>query len=236
MTRTPVWASIAETLRTEIAAGHWPAAAKLPTEAELSARFGVNRHTVRRALADLAERGLVHARRGAGVFVTAPATDYPIGRRTRFRQNLEAAGRVPGKRILATATRAADAEEARALALAPGDPVAVCDGLSLADEVPIAVFRSTFPAARFPAILADLQDTGSVTQALTRAGIADYTRLSTRLSAEPATATQALHLRLAEGAPLLKALSINIDPEGRPVEYGVTWFAGERVTLSLSGA
>ncbi|MFN3294181.1 MAG: GntR family transcriptional regulator, partial [Gemmobacter sp.] len=79
MPRAALWTAIAETLRGEIAQGLYPPGARLPTEAALSARFGVNRHTVRHALAALAQDGTVHARRGAGVFVTARPTDYPLG-------------------------------------------------------------------------------------------------------------------------------------------------------------
>lgn len=235
MARTPIWRSIAETLTAEIGQGRYPPAAKLPTEAALAARFGVNRHTVRRALGDLAAAGLVHARRGAGVFVTAAPTDYPIGRRVRFHQNLAAAGRVPGKTFLTLATRTADPREAEMLGLAEGAPVQVCEGLSLADEVPIALYRSVFPAARFPDLLPALEASGSVTAALASAGVADYVRAWTRITAKLASATQALHLRIAEGAPILRTVGLNTDPEGRPVEYGRTWFAGERVTLTLAG-
>lgn len=233
MPRSPVWASIARTLTGDIAEGRYGTGDRLPTEAQLAARFGVNRHTVRRALADLAGQGLVFARRGAGVFVAARPTDYPIGRRVRFHRNIAAAGQVPGKEVLAVETRAADAREAEALSLGAGDAVHVYDGLSLADGQPIALFRSVFPAARFPGMLPVLEETRSVTEALRRFGVEDYTRVSTRITARPATATQALQLRVAEGAPLLRTVGINADADGRPVEYGRTWFAGDRVTLTL---
>ncbi|MEO0914084.1 MAG: GntR family transcriptional regulator, partial [Pseudomonadota bacterium] len=100
MRRTPIWKSIADTLTTEIAEGQYGPGAKLPTEASLAHRFGVNRHTVRHALSSMAEEGLVLSRRGAGVFVAQNPTDYPIGRRVRFHQNLAAAGRVAAKEIL----------------------------------------------------------------------------------------------------------------------------------------
>lgn len=232
--RTPIWAAIAENLRREITDQHYATGDKLPTEAALSAKFGVNRHTVRHALRALAEEGLVQARRGAGVFVTARPTEYPIGRRVRYHQNLRAAGRSPAKEILSLETRSAGPAESDALALPPGAPVHVFDGLSLADGQPIALFCSTFPAERFPDLPGDLRASGSVTHALTRAGVRDYTRASTRLTAKRATATQALHLRIAEGAPILRSVGINVDPAGVPVEYGRTWFAGDRVTLTLS--
>ena len=233
MSRIPVWKTIALSLTEDIAEGRYGEGDQLPTEAQLAATHGVNRHTVRRALADLADQGLVHARRGAGVFVAARPTDYAIGKRVRFHKNIAAGGRIPGKRILTLLTRAADAAEAEALGLPPGAQVHVYDGLSLADGQPIAVFQSVFPAARFPGLPEILAETRSVTVALQRLGVADFTRISTRLTARPANATQALHLRLNEGAPLMFSTGINVDPEGRPVEYGRTWFAGDRVTLIL---
>lgn len=232
--RTPIWTAIRTSLSDEIVSGRYPSGARLPSEAGLSARFGVNRHTVRRALKAMAEAGLVHPRRGAGVFVTARPTDYPIGRRVRFHQNLRAAGRTPERRILLLETRAADPSEAEALAIGAGAAVHVCEGLSLADGQPLAHFRSVFPADFLPGLLAALEQTSSVTAALASQGVADYTRAWTRLDARLATATRALHLRIGEGAPILRSVSLNVDLAGRPVEYGRTWFAGDRVTLTLA--
>jgi GntR family phosphonate transport system transcriptional regulator len=231
--KTPIWSAIAQSLRADIAEARYGPGDKLPTEAALASRFGVNRHTVRRALGDMAEAGVIHTRRGAGIFVAQRPTDYPIGTRVRFHQNLRAAGRLPAKEILALETRAADAAEAEALHLAPGEMVHVCDGLSLADGMPVATFRSSFPAARFPRMLEALNRLTSVTEALREQGVADYTRASTRLDARLASPTQALHLQLEPGAPILRTIAVNVDPEGHPIEYGRTWFAGDRMTLTL---
>ncbi len=233
MSKTPIWKSIALSLTSDIVEGRFGTGDRLPTEAQLAATHGVNRHTVRRALAELAEQGLVQPRRGAGVFVTARPTDYPIGKRVRYHKSISASGKIPGKRILSLTTRAADEAEAEALALQPGDPVHVYDGLSLADGQPIALFQSVFPVVRLPEILTHLTETQSVTKALQLCGIKDFIRTSTRLTARTATATQALHLNLNEGAPILHSLGINATTEGQPVEYGKTVFAGERVTLTL---
>ena len=231
--KTPLWQAIAQTLAAGIADGIHPQGARLPTEAELAARFGVNRHTVRHALRSLADSGLVRSRRGAGVFVTATPTDYPIGRRVRFHQNVLAAGRTPEKRILQIEERAATPAEAARLQMPGGGDICVYHGLSLASGQPIALFESQFPASRLPGIAGALQASTGVTEALARCGVADYTRASTRISARPASATQALHLHLTEGAPLIYTTGLNVDSDGVPVEFGMTWFAGERVTLTL---
>ncbi|MCZ4269121.1 phosphonate metabolism transcriptional regulator PhnF [Tritonibacter mobilis] len=232
-TRTPVWKSIAITLIDDIAQGRYETGTKLPAEAQLAERFGVNRHTVRRALADMAEQGLVHARRGAGVFVAAKPTDYPVGKRIRFHQNIRRAGRVPSKKVLRLEILAADAREADALDLNPGDPVVVYEGLSYADDHPVALARTVFPAERLPGILDALEAHESITAALNACGVEDYTRRETRITAKLATATQALHLRTSEGAPILRTTGISDDANGTPIEFGRTWFAGDRVTLTV---
>ena len=231
---TPLlWQAIADRLRSDIVGGAARPGERLPTEAALAQRFGAHRHTVRRALAALQAEGLVHARRGAGVFVMARPTDYPIGARVRFRQNLAAAGRVAGRRILAQATRAADAAEAQALDLADGARVHVCEGVSLADAEPVALFRSAFPAESLPDLPMHLQAEGSITRALALSGVADYVRATTRITATLADPVQAGHLLTRPGAPLLRTEGLNVGTDGRPVEYGLTWFAADRVALTV---
>ncbi|MEO0831126.1 MAG: phosphonate metabolism transcriptional regulator PhnF [Pseudomonadota bacterium] len=233
--KTPIWQAIANALRSDLADGKYAPGDKLPTEAGLAERFGVNRHTVRHGISALVNEGLIRTRRGSGAFVAATPTDYPIGQRVRFHENLIAAGRRPDKRVLQVEERSATIGEAKALQIAPGEPVCAYHGLSLADGQPIAVFESLFPAVRLSSIAEALSQTSSVTEALRLVGISDYTRASTRLTAVRATAMHALHLQVSEGDPLLKSSGVNVDEAGVPVEFGRTWFAGDRVTLTLEG-
>lgn len=231
--KTPVWKAIANALRGDLAEGRYAPGDRLPTEAALADRFGVNRHTVRHGISALVEEGLIRTRRGAGAFVAATPTDYPIGQRVRFHENLIAAGRRPEKRVLHVEERLATEGEAVALRISAGKPVCAYHGLSLADDQPIAVVESVFPTDHLAGLTEALKTYTSITEALRVVGVADYTRASTRLTAVRASATQALHLNVSEGDPLLKSTSVNQDQTGRPVEYGRTWFAGDRVTLTL---
>jgi len=233
MGRTPLWIGIHDQLNDEIARGQYRPGDQLPTEAQLSERFGVNRHTVRRALSAMAEAGTVRSKRGAGVFVRHQPTPYPIGRRVRFSQNLMAAGRIPTKRILRLETRLPDQGEAEALMLSEWEKVHVYEGLSLADESILALSRSVFPATRFPRMLEALRDTGSVTASFAEHGLRDYTRASTEVTAKRASAPLAAQLEMSAGDPILRTVAVNVDQEGVPVEYGRTWFAGDRVALTM---
>ena len=86
-------------------------------------------------------------------------------------------------------------------------------------------------AAKFLQKLTALQ---SVTAALSACGLSDFTRAETRITAKLANPLLALHLRLAEGAALLRSVAVNIDAAGQPVEFGQTWFAGDRVSLTVA--
>ena len=228
-----IWEQIRDTLRAEITEGTFAAGDRLPTEAALAQRFDVNRHTVRRALSDMAEAGLVNARRGAGVFVTGVHLSYPIGGRARFSQNIAESGHRSRRQILRMETRPATAAQARDLGLAKGAPVHLAETVSEANDIPIAHGHSTFPAEGLDALPEVLRETGSITKALAACGINDYRRKVTRLVAERAGTLIARHLRIAEGAPVLVSRGVNIDTSGRPVEYARTWFASERLELVI---
>ncbi len=226
----PIWQQIRAALGAEIAERYRPGD-RLPSEAQLAARFGVNRHTVRRALAEMQRAGLVLARKGAGVFVTGTPVAYRLGRRTRFTQNLAETGRTGSREILRLETLPGTRTETDALSLPAGARVHVLESIGLSDGVPFTWHVSVFPAARLPDLPAQLGATGSITAALAACGVPDYRRASTRLAAERATGAIARHLALPEGAPVLRAVSLNIDPQDRPVEHGRTWFCSDRVEI-----
>ena len=229
----PLWRQIADTLRDEIARGLAPGT-RLPTEAQLARRFGVNRHTVRRALAALADEGQVHARRGAGVFVIAPAMEYPLTRRTRITAAIAASGKVPGRTILMVQPFPATMAEAEALKVPADAPVLRVEGTNRAGGLTISHFRSAFPVQRLPGLEAAFNDGMGVTQALAACGVEEYTRAWTRLSACLADSLLAGHLQMRPGGALIRSEALNHGPDGTPVEYGITHFAGDRVTLTVA--
>ena len=67
-----LWREIEEVLSQDIVNGVFPAGSRLPKESELALRFGVNRHTIRQALAALRDRGAISIEQGRGTFVKAP--------------------------------------------------------------------------------------------------------------------------------------------------------------------
>ncbi len=230
---TAIWHEIREAIAEDIAKGRYPPASKLPSEAKLAVRFGVNRHTVRRALAQLSDAGLVNARRGAGVFVTSQTIAYRLGRRTRFTQNLREAGHTGTRRILRIETLPATRDDSERLDLAKGALVHLTEAVSLIDDLPAMYGRGLFPAQQLTAFPKEFRDTGSITEALAKCGIGDYRRAWTRLTAERAQAEIARHLQVSDGAPLLRTVSLNVTADGTPIEFARTWICADRVELLI---
>lgn len=234
--RDTLWRRIHDDLLADIRAGNYSPGDRLPTEAELGRRFGVNRHTVRRALAELREADIIHVRRGSGAFVAQKQVGYEIGPRTRFSQNITAIGREPTHAVLRVETVRAGNRERGPLELDSEAMVHVIETLNSADDTPIVYARHSFPADRMPDFPAHIRETQSVTEAFRRSGIPDYVRAWTRLIADRPGPMIAQHLRMSEGRPCLRTESLNLDPQGRPVQYGHSWFCSDRVQLVVDRA
>ena len=230
-----LWRQISETLEREIRDGVHAAGARLPTEAELAARFGVNRHTVRRAMAELEESGLVDVTQGRGTFVHLGAIAYLIGRRTRFHENMQRENRHADLELLSSATESATGAVARELEVPVGSPVIRLETRSHADGLPLGLTSRVFPGARFPGLIEIFAETRSVTASLARLGVADYTRRRTRVSARLPDAREQRLLEIARTRPVTTTEAINVDADGRVIEYGQSSFASDRIQLVFEG-
>jgi GntR family phosphonate transport system transcriptional regulator len=152
-----VWRQIAETLSADIRDERFPDG-RLPSETDLSARFAVNRHTLRQAIHALQDEGLVRVERGRGMFVQRELLDYPLSRRTRFTENLQRQGLLPTQQLLTAHAEHAGERVARELRLAPGARVLKIENLSEANGQPVSVMTAWYPAERFDGLLEMLQE------------------------------------------------------------------------------
>jgi GntR family transcriptional regulator, phosphonate transport system regulatory protein len=226
-----LWRRIADDLEQAIMTGEHTSGERLPGEVEIADRFGVNRHTVRRALAELTDRGLVRAERGSGTYVESGRLPYPIRSRTRFSEIVGAAGREAGGRLIAHMHEPASRDVAARLNLAAGTPVVRLEILRTADGVPICISTNWLEAERMADAARIYRKTGSMTRTLAHFGVRDYRRQKTRVSSALAEGFDAERLRLGPGRPLLVVESINVTLAGQPVLTTLARFAADRVEL-----
>ncbi|MEM6520079.1 MAG: phosphonate metabolism transcriptional regulator PhnF [Cyanobacteria bacterium P01_D01_bin.71] len=229
----PLYQQIADELRKNIQESVFKIGDRLPTETELSDRFGVNRHTLRRAMEVLRHEGIVDVERGRGTFVIAAPITMPISKRVRFNESLKAQSIEPKSQILQVMELPADARIAQSLAIDNGDLVVLYERLSLTDDVPLSIASSYFPSALLPNIASHCRTYLSISEMLRIEYDCDHIRRSTRLSARAALTKDARILRMPAAKPILLSESINVDQHGRVIEFGITRFRGDRMELFI---
>jgi GntR family transcriptional regulator, phosphonate transport system regulatory protein len=224
-----LWRLVADGIERGIAEGRFAAGEKLPGEMDIAETYRVNRHTVRRALAALAERGLVRAERGSGTYVEMQRLAYPLRSRTRFSEIVGADGREPHGQLIDASQGVASRELAQELRLKIGAPLVRIESVRLADRAPICVATTWLAAERFPGAGEVYAKLRSMTRLLEHFGVRDYRRASTRITAAIVDATDASRLDLALGRPILVTDSTDVDLDGRPLVTKRSRFAAERV-------
>lgn len=229
-----LWRQIADLIRSDIATGVAGKDGRLPPEMELAKRYGVNRHTVRSAIAALEQEGVLRSEQGRGTFIRRrKRLSYPIAKRTRFSAGLGNQAGSTRTRLLESAQEAASEAVADNLGVAAGGPVIRLDTVSEADGVPVSRATSWFDANRFAGIDRAFEEHASITRALAACGVTDYLRKSTVIEARHASAEDIELLRLSAGAIVLVTRAVNADSEGDPIQYAESRFAADRVELRI---
>jgi GntR family transcriptional regulator len=204
--------------------------ARLPSDAELCAEFGVSRMTARNAMQRLAEDGLIAREPGRGSFVAAPPAHRRANRLMTFTQEMLRAGRVPSSRLLTRVIRPASAGEAASLGIQPRQPVVHLRRLRQADGEPIALESAVLVGDTADAVMsADLAD-GSLHEALGRAGFV-LRRGTGTITAATATADDAALLATRVGDALLVERRVIVDGHGRRIESTESRYPADRYGL-----
>jgi GntR family phosphonate transport system transcriptional regulator len=226
-----VWRQIADTLTTEIRNRVYVDTGRLPGEVELSTRFGVNRHTLRQAVAALQTEGLLRVEPGRGIFVQHELLDYALSRRTRFSENLHRQGLLPSKQLLAARETPAPTRAATELKLDKGAAVLMVETLDEANDNPIGLATAYYPALRFAGLPEMLSKGTHTTEILKHFGVQDYVRAISRITTQMPSDETAKLLKQPANRPLLCVVSLDVDMDGIPIKYGETVFCGDRVQL-----
>jgi GntR family transcriptional regulator len=115
----------------------------LPSEAEMSAEFGVSRVTVRRALEMVRDEGLIAARQGFGWFVATEPVRQSLGSLAPIESHLEGVGKLSERKIEEFAFEKPPQRVAQILG---ASQVLRVKRVNLADGVPFAVVTVWCPA------------------------------------------------------------------------------------------
>jgi GntR family transcriptional regulator len=228
----PLYSQLAENLEAAIRSGRLSSGSHLDNEIELARQLRVSRPTVRRAIAVLANRGLVIRRHGIGTLVVPVQVRRPV-RLSSLYDDLVEAEQAPTTRLLAYEVVPAPAEIAAGLQLPQASRVLHFERLRLAAGKPVALMRNFLPLAVGELVSEDNLKSTGLYRLLRRGGV--QLRLASQaIGACNAQAREARLLKVTKGAALLTMRRISYDDAGRPVEYGSHVYPAERYTFEMS--
>lgn len=235
-----LWRDIKRRIEQDIVARRFHRDSPLPSERLLAEQYGVHRHTLRRAMAELEAEGLVSVQQGRGTFIEGEVLAYRIGRRVRFTENALQAGFEPEAELLGHGFVRAGAEVAERMGVRAGTRLAVLNTLRRAAGRPVSYATHHFPPALLsgsgatPDALAALFETSrSITAVLGALGVADYLRARTEVTGRMPHAAEAGILEIGATQPILIVSGTNVrsGAEDQPVLFTMTRMPTLRVQL-----
>jgi GntR family transcriptional regulator len=226
----PLYHQAAQALEQAIEDGRLPRGSKLESELDLAEQLGISRPTMRAAIKQLVDKGLLIRRRGIGTTV-APRPVRRAVALTSLYDDLKEAGREPETRVLALEEVLCPPEIAEQLGLGPTAPVLRFDRLRTVGSDPIALMHNVVPIGLLQIDREDLERTG-LYDLFRESGIAPHVATQ-RVGARKAGAEEAEWLEIEPGDPVLTVTRTAYDTSGRPIEYGSHSYPAESYWLEM---
>ena len=232
----PLWVQAANIIRAQVVDGALPAGRRLPAERELCLQLGVSRVTLRKALQQLVEEGVLRSSHGRGWYVAAQqsAPEWPNTLES-FTATARRKGLEPTSRVLTAVVRAASLDEAEEFGVVAGTDIFHLVRVRLLDGVPIGVDDSRVPLS----LAAGLDEvdfrSASLLEELAARGVVPV-QADSMIEARGSSAEHAVPLELTVGDPVLVMRQTLEDQSGRPVLITTIYYRGDRYRLHTTFA
>lgn len=226
----PLWHQAETALRSLIERGEWASGSQIPNEDRLCEMLGISRITVRHALRNLEEAGLLRREHGRGTFVRSATVVAGVRGLTSFTDEMKTLALAPSTRLLQAHRVLATEEMADALEIALGDSVVQLKRLRLGNGMPIGIQTSHLPEARVPGLYEEAAQVQSL-----------YAWLKERCDINPVKAKEVYRvgrvdeadaevIQLAAGTPAFEVERIAFDSRG-PFEYALSTMRADRYEI-----
>ncbi|WP_046180315.1 GntR family transcriptional regulator [Domibacillus tundrae] len=228
----PIYFQLEHSIRQQIENGELTPGNLLPSEREYAELLDVSRMTVRQAITNLVNEGLLYRQKGRGTFVAEQKLEQKLSGLTSFTEDMKARGMTPANTLLAFEIIPADAKVAERLSLKEHTPVYEIKRIRLADDVPMAL-ETVYISANL---------VKGLTETITAASLYHY--IEEELGLAIGHAVQSIeaaivneierpHLLVQKGAPVLLIERNTFLKDGTPLEYVKSSYRADRYKFTI---
>ena len=222
----PLYVQIRDRLRREILDGTYQVHERLPSENEMMGVFGVSRITIRQALRDLHNEGLVFSAQGKGTFVSKPKAVQNVQRLEGFGEAMAAQGYEASARVLSIQQLKAPKAVVASLDLQPGDEVIEVKRVRYLNRSPVCIENSYFPMD-IGRRMFSLDLSGDIFPLLENLFGVALGGADISLDAILADEEAQQYLKLKTGEAILRVERLTHNRDGRPVDFEYLCYRGD---------
>ena len=226
---SPLYRQLMQRIRADIASGVYAVHSRIPSEQELCQTYQVSRVTVRKALAELTQDGLLKRHQGKGTFVGVPRICKDLKDVNSFHAACRMMGCTAGTKVISAGMAIAE-ESIREKLGSDTDEVVEIVRLRMADDVPVMLETNCF-TMKYSALLRE-NLTGSLYHLLSQQGIEAASGVH-EISLCYATAHQAKLLEVEVGTALMRLDQVIFDQHGLPLHTSHQVIRGDRFTFRI---
>ncbi len=225
----PLYAVIEAQIAAGIAEGEFRVGSQLPTEDNLIKRFAVSRTTVRKAVQNLADRGLVEIRRGTGTFVAQPRVTQELTELTGFVEDMNVLGHASSARVIDHGVIAADAHVAQHLGLPLGARVTRIRRVRLANGVGMSLDETYLPVEIGEKVVTHDLEVEPIFTLLEQRYAIPLIEAEYKLEATSADRDVAAALEVEVGSPIFLIERTSYTVGERPIDYEKLHYRGDLI-------
>lgn len=232
---TPLYEQLKQAIKEEIHLKVYRPGDRMPSETELGEKYQVSRITVRRAVKELCEEGILVRKQGKGTFVLDHANYRRLDRGIYgFHDLLEKKGKKVTVDILEKSVIHVKPSYARDLKIGLEEDVVYLRRVMYADAVPIMIDTSYLPANRFPGVYDKLEGNVALFRLLRQEYGVSQEKYYKVLKVQKATKEMSRLLNCHVGDPMFDLFKITYDADGNPQIISVSILKGENTYYAIS--